>query len=212
MNGVDVKFGEWIERGFNLYKENFMLLFLASLVGGILASVTVFVLAGPMMAGMIMICLKLYDNETPRPEVGVLFRGVDVFLQSLLFLVVWGFGLMAVQGALLLVPCIGQLAGLCLMAAASAFLMFGMFLIVDRRMDFWPASMESFHTVKTNFWPFLGFSLIASIIGCMGGILCGIGAALTMPVYFCAMTVAYREVFSDGPAPFTSVVNTPKRE
>ncbi|MFZ2632202.1 MAG: hypothetical protein WA081_11850 [Desulfosalsimonadaceae bacterium] len=207
MDKVEVKFGEWIERGFNLYKQNFVLLFLVALIGGILSAASLLILSGPMMAGTIMICLKLYDGETPRPEIGTLFRGFDVFLQSVLFLLVWGIGLFVVQGVLLVVPCIGQLAGLCLAVAAWTFLMFGMFLIADRKMDFWPASVESFNVVKTNFWPFLGLSLIASIIGSLGAILCGIGLALTLPVYYCTMTVAYREVFSGQSAPFTPILS-----
>ena len=210
MDKVEVKFGEWIERGFNLYKKHFGLLFLASLVGGILSAVSLFILAGPMMAGIVLICLKLHDGEAPRPEVGTLFRGFDFFLQSALFLGVWSLGLFVVQGVLLTVPCIGQLAGLCLAVAAWTFLMFGLFLIVDRKMEFWPASMESFNIVKTNFWPFLGLSLIASIIGSIGAILCGIGLALTLPVYYCIMTVAYREIFSGQSAPFTPVLSNPQ--
>lgn len=209
MDKVEVKFGEWIERGFHLYKQNFMLLFLTSLVGGILSVATLFVLGGPMMAGTILICLKLHDRESPRPEIGTLFRGFDFFLQSTLFLGVWGLGLFVAQGLLLVVPLLGQLAGLCLAMAAWTFLMFGMFLIVDKKMDFWPASMESFAVVKTNFWPFLGLSLIAGIIGSIGAIFCGIGAALTMPVYYCTLTVAYREVFSGRTVPFTPVVSNP---
>jgi hypothetical protein len=209
MNAVEVKFGEWIEKGFNLYKANFGLLFLASLVGGILSVVSFLILSGPMMAGMILICLKLHDRETPRPEIGTLFRGFDFFLQSILFVGVWSLALFVVQGILTLFPCIGQLAGICLSIAAWTFLIFGLFLIVDRQMNFWPASVESFNVVKTNFWPFLGLSFIAGIIGSLGAILCGIGIVLTLPIYYCIITAAFREVFSGGgqPAAFTPVLS-----
>jgi hypothetical protein len=56
--------------------------------------------------------------------------------------------------------------------------MFGIFLIVDKQMNFWPASMESINTVKTNFWPFFGLSAIASIIGSIGAIAFGNGLGL----------------------------------
>ena len=207
MDKVEVKFGEWIERGFNLYKQNFVLLFLVALIGGILSAASLLILSGPMMAGTILICLKLHDGEAPRPEVGSLFRGFDFFLQSTLFIGGWSLALFVVQGVLFVVPCVGQIAGLCLAVAAWTFLMFGLFLIADRKMDFWPASVESFNVVKTNFWPFLGLSLIVSIIGSLGAILCGIGLALTLPVYYCTMTVAYREVFSGQSAPFTPILS-----
>ena len=53
MDEVEVKFGEWIEKGFNLYKENFGILVLASLIAVVLSTLTVGVLAGPMFAGVV---------------------------------------------------------------------------------------------------------------------------------------------------------------
>ncbi len=55
MDKVDVKFGEWIEKGFNLYKENFGILVLVSLIAVIVSAITVGVLAGPMAAGVLLV-------------------------------------------------------------------------------------------------------------------------------------------------------------
>jgi uncharacterized membrane protein len=76
--------------------------------------------------------------------------------------------------------------------------MFGLFLIVDKQMAFWPATVGSFDKIKTNFWQFLGFSIVAGIIGSIGAIACGIGAALTLPIQACILTSAYREVFGEA--------------
>ena len=54
-----VKFGEWIEAGFSLYKENFVVLVLANLIAAILSAVTLGILAGPMFAGLIIIILAI---------------------------------------------------------------------------------------------------------------------------------------------------------
>jgi len=94
-----------------------------------------------------------------------------------------------------LVPCIGQLASIFVVFVAHAVLMFGLFLIVDKRREFWPASVESFNKVKSNFWPFLGFSVVSNIIGSIGAIACGIGVIFTLPIQACILTVAYRDVF-----------------
>jgi uncharacterized membrane protein len=48
--------------------------------------------------------------------------------------------------------------------------------------------------VKPNFGPFVGLVIIASLIGSVGAVLCGIGAVVTMPMYWCIMAVAYREM------------------
>jgi len=192
MDKAEVKFGEWFEKGFNLYKENLGILVLASLIALVISAVTIGILAGPMLAGIILITLRLFDKTEPKPEVGNVFKGFDYFLNSLLFVVVWGAAVLVVSLILALIPCVGQLASLCVVYVVQAFLMFGLFLIVDKHMEFWPASMESFNIVKTNFWPFLGLSVVASM-------------ALTAPIQVCILTVAYRDVFSEVEKPATTV-------
>jgi uncharacterized membrane protein len=151
-----------------------------------------------MAAGVILITFGLLDKKEPRPEVGAVFRGFDYFVSSFLFMLVWGVALFVVSLVVGMVPCIGQLASVFVLFVAHALLMFGMFLIVDRRLEFWPASMESFNRVKADFWPFLGFAVVSNIIGSIGAIACGIGVVFTLPIQACILTVAYRDVFGNG--------------
>jgi uncharacterized membrane protein len=196
MNQVEVKFGEWIEQGFNLYKENFGVLVLSSLIALFLGGFTFLVLAGPLMAGVIIITLALFDKREPKPQVGEVFQGFSYFLQAFLFVFVWFLALFVASFILAFIPCVGQLVSLVLIYVLQAALMFGLFLIVDQQMDFWPASMASFEKVKANFLPFLGFFVVTSIIGSIGAIACGIGMVFTFPIQTCILTVAYRDVFS----------------
>ena len=76
--------------------------------------------------------------------------------------------------------------------------MFGLYLIVDRKMDFWEASMASIEKVKTDFFPYLGLSLVAAIIGEIGSLACGIGVFATAPIYFTILAVTYRDVFDEA--------------
>ena len=204
MEKVDVRFGEWIEEGFNLYKNNFSTLVLASVIALVLSTVTIGILVGPMIAGLVIITLRLLKKEQPEPDAGKVFRGFDYFLNAFLFMVVWGIAIFAGSFILAIFPCIGQLLSLFLVYAAQAFLMFGIFLIVDKQMNFWPASMESIQTVKTNFWPFFGLSTVASIIGSVGAIAFGIGIVLTIPIQICILAVAYRDIFNAAKRPSTS--------
>ena len=197
MEKVDVKFGIWIEEGFNLYKDNFGPLVLASLLAILLSSVSFGILTGPMMAGLVLVTLDIVDRKQPQPSGGEVFRGFDYFLNSFLFFLVWGLIIGLGIAILTVVFCLGLVLAAPIIYAAQAFLMFGLFLIVDRKMDFWPASMKSINTVKTNFWPFLGVSIVAGLIGSLGGIACGIGVIFTLPIQVCIVAVAYRDVF-DG--------------
>jgi len=198
MQKVQVKFGDWIEAGFNLYKNNFGILVLASVFAVAIGTITAGLLAGPMLAGLVLITLQLLDRKEPPPEAGMVFRGFDYFLQSFLFIIIWGIGILI--GSLILgaIPVIGQLASIAFVYVAQAFLMFGLFLIVDRQMEWLPASTESINIVKTNFWPFFGLSAVAGIIGSLGAIACGIGIVFTVPIQGCILAVAYRDIF-DGP-------------
>ena len=195
MQKVPVRFGQWIEKGFNLYKENFKTLVLASIFMVVLSTVTVGILAGPMLAGLALLTLELIAGKEPKPEAGRIFKGFDYFLNSFLFVIVWGFGIFIISLIMGVIPIIGHLASLFGIYAAQAFLMFGLFLIVDRQMEFWPASMESINTVKTNFWPFFGLAAVAGIIGSIGVIAFGIGVVFTIPIQGCILAVAYRDVF-----------------
>jgi uncharacterized membrane protein len=195
MQKVPVKFGEWIERGFNLYKENFKTLVLASIFAVVIGTVTFGILVGPMLAGLALIILELLDLKDPKPEAGKVFKGFDYFVHSFLFILVWGAGIFIASIIVGVLPVIGHLASLFIVYAAQAFLMFGLFLIVDRQMEFWPASMESINTVKTNFWPFFGLSVVAGLIGALGAIAFGIGIVFTIPIQACILAVAYRDVF-----------------
>lgn len=197
MQKVDVKFGDWIEGGFNLYKNNFRTLVLASTIAFVLTMVTSLILLGPMLAGLVIITLELLRKDKPKPGPGKVFKGFEYFLNAFLFTLVWGVPILI--GILILTPfpIIGQLLSLFFFYSALAFPMFGIFMIVDRKMNFWSASQKSIHTVKTNFWPFLGLSAIAGIIGKLGGIIFLFGIVLTISIPICIFAVAYQEIF-DG--------------
>jgi uncharacterized membrane protein len=202
MQKVDVKIGKWIEEGFILYKNNFGILVLASIIAVVISTVTIFLLFGPMMAGLIVITLQLLRKEEPKPTAGRIFSGFDYFLNSFLFMLVWGLAIMAGSAILAFLP-FGRLLSLFFIYSAQAFLMFGLYLVVDKQMNFWPASQASIEIVKTNFWPFLGLSAIAGIIGSIGGILIFFGIVLTISIPVCIFAAAYQEIFNDAGQPST---------
>ena len=191
---VDVKFSEWIQQGWELYKANIGVWIVASLLVIVINVATLGLLGGPMMAGLVWMALVLVDRKDPKPQMGDVFKGFDCFLQSFLFYLVWGIIMLAIS-LVSLIPCVGTLVVIVVSITLHTALMFGLFLIVDKKMDFWPASMLSLNVVKPNFFPFLGLLVVAMLIGHVGAIACGIGVIVTMPITVCILAVAYRNVF-----------------
>ncbi len=191
---VDVKFSEWIQQGWELYKANIGVWIVASLLVIVINVATLGLLGGPMMAGLVWMALVLVDRKDPKPQMGDVFKGFDYFLQSFLFYLVWGIIMLAIS-LVSLIPCVGTLVVIVVSITLHTALMFGLFLIVDKKMDFWPASMLSLNVVKPNFFPFLGLLVVAMLIGHVGAIACGIGVIVTMPITVCILAVAYRNVF-----------------
>ena len=194
-NHVEVQFGQWIDEGFKLYKANFATLVLAALILVALSGVTMLILLPPLTAGFILLILRIMDGETPPPGPGTVFSGFSVFFNALVFMLIWGcvilLGVMIVGW----VPLIGQVASVFFSYAIQALLVFGMFLIADRKMGFWEASTVSMDVVKANFWPFFGLTIVSSVIGGIGSLVFGIGVVLTLPIGFCIIAVAYRTIW-----------------
>jgi hypothetical protein len=196
---TDVKFNEWIQKGFELYKANLATLMVVWLLVLVLGILTVGVLGGPLACGAILVTLGLVDRKEPKPEIGDVFKGFNFFVQALLCAVVIfavGFVGSAILGIL---PLVGKFLGTLYGMVVQTFAMFALFLIADRNMEFVPALKLSMDTVKANFWPFLGLQVVASAIASIGAAACCIGLFITMPMYGCILAVAYREVF--GPPP-----------
>ena len=194
MNKVEVDFAKWLQEAFDLFKDHFALLALAGVIGGLLSGITFGVLAGPMLAGMAMILLRLLDKSEPKPQPTDLFKGFEFFLPSFLLVLV-------VTGASLLIGLIVRPLTPIAMIFLQTVTMFSIFLIVDRKYDFWPAILGSYDLVKINFWPLLALQLVASLLGGLGAIACCVGVLVTWPFTACVIAIAYRRCAARGGEP-----------
>ena len=136
MSKTDVKFGEWIQKGFDLYKQNIGTLILVALLQIVISVLTLGVLAGPMAVGAILIVLGLHDKKTPPPQVGDIFKGFSYFVDSLLYVLVYA--IVSFVGGLILalIPCLGSILSLFYGLSLATVTMFALFNIADRKMSF----------------------------------------------------------------------------
>ncbi len=186
MSTVNVDFGGWIQAAFDLYKKNFVTLFLAYLIASLLAALTFFILAGPMAVGVFIVTLGLLDGASPAPQPGDIFKGFKAFLPSFVIMLAL---MLVTLIASSIIPIIGNLVGLVL----STLVMFSLPMLADGRTDSLSELLSrSYEMVKANFWPLLALNLVAGVLSSLGVILCFIGVIVTAPMYACIIAVAYR--------------------
>jgi len=174
------------------------------------------ILLGPMMCGVYS-CFR--DHRQGRP---VRFEGLFVgfqqpmLLQSILAtLMMVGLGLvvlipfvLAVVGVVVLLAAVKAPEGLAVMLAALGYLSwlfaatllgmavaFAFPLIVDRKLEAWPAVRLSLRGVRANLGGMLGLTTLTFVLGLGGVLCCYVGAFLVLPVTFGAQMVAYEKIF-----------------
>lgn len=194
---INVDFGGWIQKGFDIWKDNILTLVIVTVIASFVSGFSFGILGGAMWAGLALLTLALHDKVQPKPGVGDLFKGFSFFLQALIFFVIY-IAVMFVAGLLNAIPCLGQIAALVIHIAFSTLTMFTMFYLVDKQLPAIEAIKASINIVKQNFFPFLGLGIVAGAIGMAGVILCGIGIFATLPITFCILAAAYRSVEGGG--------------
>lgn len=187
-------YGQWFEQGVRLYMGNIGVLFCASTLTVLFSAVTLGILAGPMLAGTMLIVFKLIDNSSPKPEVRDIFRGSDFFKQS--FVLCFGFQLLSLFLHFVLgyLPVIGSLAAYLFSLVLSTIMFFALSLIVDRRLSLKCALSESVDIVKSNPLNLLVFGAAASIAAFIGVFLLFIGLFATLPLGLVPFAFAYRSL------------------
>ena len=77
--------------------------------------------------------------------------------------------------------------------------------IVDKRMDFWPAMQASHAVVKSDYFGFTMFLILAFLVNVLGALCCIVGLLVTIPLTFAAITVAYKEIVGFEPGTANSL-------
>lgn len=152
---------------------------------GMMAGIT---LSLVLWGGLDWLFLKLIRGQSA--DLSDAFAGFQIgFLPLLLGGVVSG-----VLITLGLVLCI--LPGLYLIVAWMGF---SPLLIMEKRMDFWPALELSRRVVTRNFWTILALFMLTLAIVVAGVLALGAGLFVALPLSTGAVVFAYEDIFGAGP-------------
>jgi hypothetical protein len=202
--------GDCLSRAWELYQSNFILCFGATAIilvlsiglGSIhtLGWLAEAALGFALWGGLDFLFLKVIRGQTA--DIGDAFAGFKISFVPLVLGSLVAHVLTAAGFILLILPGIYLLA---------AWWMFTPLLIIDRRLDFWPAMELSRKTVNRNWWPCFGLLLLSLLIAFGGTLVCGIGLFFTLPIALIAIVFAYEKLFGQQPEPMGGIAPTPTK-
>lgn len=184
--------GDYFRTGWELFKQypgGFIGFFLIYMVIAlilhlipILGWLLFFAVSPALIIGNFIVSAKLLQRQTPGFR--DFFAGFHFFLPLFLLSLVTAI-LIAIGLALLIIP------GIYLIVAY----LFASCLVIDRRLDFWPAMELSRRTVNPLWFGIFTFVLLLTVINLVGALFMGLGLLVTVPLSYCALTAAYADLF-----------------
>lgn len=193
--GYEVKIGEYLQRGWEIMKQNLGGFIGFTAILGLIAAIPVLaperlmplanafvnVISPVLSAGFLIVAFKIIKRQAT--EFGDFFQGftrfLPIFLTSLLV------GIFVFIGFVLLV-----IPGIYLGVAYS----FAIAFVVGKNIDFWEA-MESSRKIITRKWfSFFAFLIVLGLINIAGALLLGIGLLFTFPLTSCAIAAAFEDI------------------
>ena len=189
---VEIDIGGAVKRGWELVMANINVLVVATVLTWAINTGLSFipvirwgggVIVGSVLhAGLMLMFIRRIRGE--RVELGDLFAGfnfaVPLIIAGLLMaaLTLVGFILCILPGVYLAVSYVFVLP-----------------LIIDKKLDFWPAMEVSRQVVQKHWWAMFLFALVLVLIICLGALLCGVGLIIAAPVTIAARSYVYEDLF-----------------
>jgi hypothetical protein len=144
-----------------------------------------FLVYGPLWAGLMVMGFKALKNE--QVAFADAFAGFKIFMPLFLLSIVV-FVLVSVGFMLCILP------GVYLALAWS----FAMPLVIDRKMDFWPAMQLSLQTFNANLGALLVLFVLLYLINALGSSI-PLGVLVAQPLCSLSVVVAYTRLFGQQP-------------
>jgi uncharacterized protein DUF4339 len=222
-----LEIGQLISRGWQLVMDNMAvavgvsaLCIIAIAVAGAIPCIGFFVslvVRPTILGGLYLMFLKLLRGEPAglnEAFSGFSIAFLPLVLQGIVTLVITLLAMLPGMLVIFMGAAIGERsegAGVALMGLGgllafipSAYLgvswVFSLALIIDKRMDFWPAMELSRKVVQQHFLTVFGLLLLCVLIVFAGVLALCLGVFVAAPVAFAATAIAYEELFAEVPA------------
>src|SRR5580765_7925098 len=178
-----------ISRGWALVRDHMAVLAGATILGWLvtvgLACIPIlgWIVGFVLLGGLDYMFLRRIRGE--EVQVGDLFAGFNLALLNLTMagLVKW---LLTSIGFLL---CI--LPGIYLAVGY----VFALPLVIDKKMEFWPAMEVSRRVVHEHWWSIFALVIVLALVAFSGFLLCGVGEVITIPIASAALMYVYEDLF-----------------
>lgn len=194
----EVKIGDWLREGWDVFVSDVGMFILASLVYNVLNGICFPILYGPLTCGMFLMIFDRMGGD--KADIKRLFSGFDFFGTSVVAgLILFLLGLVGVLvlfvGFMLCV--VPSLIGIALLVLLQTAFLFTFQLIVRQGLGATEAIAVSYNKIKENLWQFLQFGLVLYLIS-MAGYSMMLGWLVTTPLVLAASAAAYRDIFGLG--------------
>ena len=185
-----IDIGRAVSRGWALVRDNMPMLVGASVLAWLITCVP---LVGQLLGFVVMGSLDYMFLRRIRGEevqLGDVFAGFNIAFAHLVLAGLVS-GLLTGVG---LVLCI--LPGIYLAVGY----VFTLPLVIDKKMDFWPAMEVSRRVVHHHWWSMLALLIVIGLIAMAGVLVCIVGLFISIPVATAALMSVYEDLFGQQAA------------
>ena len=145
-----------------------------------------FLFVGPLLGGLCLYFLKKIRGEPSSVETA--FSGFRIAFMPLFLAGLAGTVATSVGLACLILPGV-FLVGLTILTLV---------LVIDKRLDFWPAFKLSDVTISRHWGKFFGFMFVLALINVAGIMAVVVGLLVTAPITLAALIFAYEDIFASA--------------
>lgn len=195
-----VRLGEWLSEGWALIKDDIVTFAVATLVAGLVGTVSLGICGPALFAGLFMMMFAKMRGEPVA--IGDVFKGFQKFGPAILLIIIVVIATGVASVVLNLIPIVGQIASMVLGFVVGAAIFYSMPMVAATDVSAVDSIKLSWEKVQPNLVMYCVTYFVYSLISSLGSIACIVGIFVTQPLTMAAMAIAYRENFGlDGAAP-----------